>query len=330
MVCLLLCVFMSCRKNSTIEETKIGDDTALKQQAIATAKTYFKNSLEPQPVSTEGLVTLYGNRTPVWEQAVVFRYNGTETVVVPLKYEKDLSLNYGWNGSSSYRLKDYSNLQITLGDKPKAIVETSVPGANLKGTSLNVAEYIITEDWAGNIIDKVIITKDKGLFRFSTTQNIKSDRVRTNSSQCIYIEWSICDYKNGMTFNCEFIGTTTIGCNEELEPPGDGGGENIGRISMRFMTADPAIPGNDSTKVRGAIHFEAQGGLFTVANWLDSKPYYIESSWSYVETGHTANYVNVPTRIANAGFTGTIYVSSTETYTVGILRTFTYDQAFMP
>ncbi len=73
-----------------------------------------------------------------------------------------------------------------------------------------------------------------------------------------------------------------------------------------------------------AIHFEAQGGLFTVANWLDSKPIWMERSWSYVETGHIANYVNVPSRIANAGFTGTIYVSSTETYTVGISRTFTY------
>lgn len=93
---------------------------------------------------------------------------------------------------------------------------------------------------------------------------------------------------------------------------------------MRFMNADPGIPGNDTTKVRDAIHFEAQGGLFTVANWLDSKPIWMERSWSYVETGHIANYVNVPSRIANAGFTGTIYVSSTETYTVGISRTFTY------
>lgn len=72
---------------------------------------------------------------------------------------------------------------------------------------MKVAEYIITEDWAGNIVDKIIVTKDKGLFRFSTTNNIKSNGIRTNSSQCIYIEWPLCDYINGMTFNCEFIGT---------------------------------------------------------------------------------------------------------------------------
>ena len=27
-----------------------------------------------------------------------------------------------------------------------------------------------------------------------------------------------------MTYNCEFIGTTTLGCDEELVPPGEGGG----------------------------------------------------------------------------------------------------------
>ncbi len=111
---------------------------------------------------------------------------------------------------------------------------------------------------------------------------------------------------------------------------GSGGGNEVdyGHIAMKLFDVNPNIPGNDTTIVRGLVHLEGTWGIFTFANWLDSKPLWMDGSWSYTETSNTATFVNTPTAIATVGFTGTIYTPGSQSYNIGITRTYTYLQAF--
>lgn len=85
-----------------------------------------------------------------------------------------------------------------------------------------------------------------------------------------------------------------------------------------------------SAKIKGIIEFNAEYGNFIGATWQGSQGLWIDRNYTYVETGNTASFQNTPTKVGVGGYTGTVYVHSTESYTVGITRSFTYEQAFTP
>jgi hypothetical protein len=109
----------------------------------------------------------------------------------------------------------------------------------------------------------------------------------------------------------------------------DGGDEDYGRIALKVFDANPGIPGNDSTKVRGSIYLEGAYGLFRYAYWSGSQALWMERSWSYIETSNTATINNAqPSPRVTAGFTGAITTPNNVSYTFGLTRQYTYTQAF--
>lgn len=331
-ICIL--AFMGCRKNASETSIEPNIDSRIEGNpvlVIGKAKSYFESTVQSVSTPTTASVPLYGKRTPLWEEAFISGYKGTETVIVPLQYEKNLSLKKGWDESNSYFLKDNSYLRITLGDKPNAVVETSIPGANLKGTSMNVTKYIVTEDWAGNTLDKILVTKDKGAFRFGSTSNIRSNGTRLNSSVCIHIIWELCDIIDGVTYNCEFVGTSTIGCDEGLEPVGEGGGgdENYTRYSSASWIVDPQIPNNDTIRVAAGVNVEGTGarnGIFTAAYWGGSSLKNGGVGYSYTQGGTPS--VSYTSSAVSASFSGSIAIAGSTSFGVSSSRNFTWSQCF--
>lgn len=127
-----------------------------------------------------------------------------------------------------YNIQDNCILIITP-DKntPSAIITTHIPGKYLKNNRQNISQIIIVEDWSGNVLSKTAVINDKIYVFSKNSDRVKTDGVKINSTQCVYIEWSLCDDVNGMLINCQFIGTSTFGCDEALQEPGDSGGCNV-------------------------------------------------------------------------------------------------------
>ena len=328
-MCIYLFTLIGCHKYSS--ENKIDESSksiSLRNQAlIAKAKIYFENEVQSTKTSSE---QFYGKRTPVWQEAITSQHNGNEIIVVPLKYEKDISLKFNWDGNSSYRLKDNSHLYITLGKNPTAKVKTEIPGANLKGSHLKIVEYDLIEDWAGNTIDKILVT-DKGPFRINLTKN--NNVTRLNSSDCTYIVWSICDYVNGMTSNCEYVGTSTVGCDEQFLNPGDGGGENLDRTGAIIVRLKPGVPNNDSIGVQASWYIHGSYGLFDNGYYEGAIPVkMVTTSYSFQEGGHDFQIRNdLPGHQVYTSFSGSITSlepSDPSSYPVGISKYYTYAQAF--
>ncbi|MDP3666866.1 MAG: hypothetical protein Q8R50_09305 [Sediminibacterium sp.] len=177
---------------------------------------------------------------------------------------------------------------------------------------------------------------------YGTIQAKQNSDTKKVNSTCI--DWYLVTtyhYSNGSTYQTsEYVGTTCGGCDtpdyQSLCPGGDGGGGNDGeytRYAYLNFTVDPQIPGNDSIRVRSFLDVvgtgSGTGGIFLGATMSGSQVLWKDPSYTYSQTGANASYVNTPSPLVTASFTGTIF-TGVQSFNTGLTRTYTYPQAFTP
>ncbi|MEK7198475.1 MAG: hypothetical protein AAB212_00925 [Bacteroidota bacterium] len=134
-----------------------------------------------------------------------------------------------------------------------------------------------------------------------------------------------------MTYNCEFIGTTTLGCDEELVPPGEGGGgDDSDRSGAIVSFLDPGVSNNDSIRVQASWYIHGSYGFFDDGYYEGSIPVkMVTNYYSFQETGHGFQIRNdLPGHQVHTLFTGSITGPGPASYNFGISRYYTYAQAF--
>lgn len=214
-------LFIGCRKNN-VDSQQVPEQITT-ATTVKDARDFFEHSMQNLRKNVDPNVRQSVTKTPLWDRAYEIKMaDGQKGVIVPLKFEKQLSLKTE-SAEKSLKLANTSNLLIRMGETKSAEVITTIPGSSLKNNTLNLSEITISEDWAGNVLRKSAI-KDNRMYQFGNKVGaVKVNSISLNSNQCLYIVWELCDYINGVTSNCEFVGTESLGCNESLQPVDDSG-----------------------------------------------------------------------------------------------------------
>lgn len=225
---LMIASFISCRKQSSIENTQKSletDNQYILNRSITQAKSLFAD------LSAKRTLNLNNKRiswfsTPFWEGAYISSKDENKvSLIVPLKYKHNINVK---NNNDNQTLESSSYMSITIGKINSIEVITIIPGKYLINNSLKISDLLIKEDIGGNVIDRYAF-KDNKLYKFSNSSTIKQSAINSSySGECLKIHWYICDRVDGVMINCEYLYTEEVGiCNQTLEPPGEGGSVEI-------------------------------------------------------------------------------------------------------
>ncbi len=224
----------ACQKTDT---TKSSDDLAIRtpDALIISAKNFFINDIVTTQSSIaslnkEGFRRHQVSKTPLWEKACI-RHDDTkgDVVVVPLQYEKPLYFKTNFGNGSTLSLEKQSELWIYKDDsgKYKADVRITLPDKTYQdGTSKSFAGYLLEEDWTSNSIATYLYKNDKVSLLKKNPLPLNSSNTRIRNGQiCYVVDWYECDYiENGIGYNCQYLYSDYISCDNDEDDEGGGGG----------------------------------------------------------------------------------------------------------
>ncbi len=239
-----MAVLYSCQKKDEDKKmTSNQGSRATDNLLIADAMAYFKTYVQPNTTSTNAGYRQGLKKTPRWNEAYVTSLsNGSQGVIVPLKYENNIFLISKLNSEPKYDLQSNSYLLITLGDDKKtANVITTIPGKYLSDNKWKVSEYILKEDWAGNLVEKYAIINHKiRKFNLALKNTVKTNSI---AGGCQAVSWYLCtlETETNTYYNCVYTHTEYINCDEPDSEVGNETTCDVPDLSIGVITSDEVI-----------------------------------------------------------------------------------------
>lgn len=248
MIC--ICLLFSCQKDLSKKQDQNGQSANIPkvsrlQTLINNAKQYFEgtvimsnihfNTSSGQTPNERQLL----KKTPRWDKAYVTTTDeGFEIVIVPLKFEKNMSAKPSFAPGKSMPIEKQSYLYVYKGSLGyQAELVTTIPDTkHLESRNSEFSGVIIVEDWAGNNLHSYLLKDGK------TYVNAQPSNHRP-TTYCYVIDWYKCDLdENDEPISCMYYSTEYLGCfTEELHDRlwnevGGGGYSADGQIIKRPWT----------------------------------------------------------------------------------------------
>jgi len=148
---LAMLVMAACIKHQSAPGT-----TSLNPQ-INQAKTWFDQNVGSRPNTRNS--TNYRAKLPrtlKWDQASVVSISGTEAVVVPVQFSKNVYLRADNSGPALFSLSDVSRLVIyrDTANNMQYQQVTFVPDSTMHAGDSTFSGIMLSEDWSGNTLAK--------------------------------------------------------------------------------------------------------------------------------------------------------------------------------
>lgn len=239
-----IAVLFSCQKQSESKQVAgILESNTSESLQIANARIYFETSVLPNTLSSNLGYRQALKKTPRWNEAYVASLsNGGRGVIVPLKYENNIFLKSKLNPKAKYDLQSNSYLLITLGaDSKTANVITTIPGEYLSENKWKVSQYILKEDWEGNLVEKYAIIDHK-IRKFTHSVDNKT-KINSIAGGCQAVNWYLCtwDIESNTYYNCIYTHTEYINCDEPDAEVGNENSCNVPDLTSGVSTSNEII-----------------------------------------------------------------------------------------
>jgi hypothetical protein len=213
-----LLVFAGCKKDQASQDHA--------DPLIAEAKKFFDEKVKHTSQTVDGVPNARQKlkKTPLWQQAQVREAGGTAIVFVPIQYQRPLTAQPVQAIADAPAEKVATHLAMVRNGPGSFITEviTYVPGAYMQDNNLDITACFIKEDWAGNSLGNYA-QKNGNLYKLKRSDEASAGKA-ASSFGCVHIHWFLCSVnENGIPYDCVYQFTEAVGCDEGLEPPGDGG-----------------------------------------------------------------------------------------------------------
>ena len=230
---LMFLFLVSCKKGD-IQNDNSAKFINYSDPLISSAESFFYKEISGNNTQPTGSTAWQKRKkTPLWDNAYIAKYPKNDIVVVPLKFQKGLSIKSSISGDSGMSLEEQSKLILYKDSSGKfhAEVYTYIPTLEyLKNKTSKYSGIVIKEDWACNKSNKYLFKNGKYV---ELTESVNQSQLTTESVDCYYLNLYECDVaSDGSLYNCELFGSYPLGCygsfGEEtlwIDPSsGDGGG----------------------------------------------------------------------------------------------------------
>jgi len=218
-----------CKKNSNL--TKGSSESDL----IDNARQFFTQRVSPIALSDQGLSRRI-RKTPVWTAAHTIQLSVGQAVIVPLSYEKNITITPGLSRERTFPLARTTRLLIYTGKDRQyhAVVLTAIPDAGYNPqNSKSFSGMIVTEDWAGNAVKNYKFSPDGKIYtraRSGTSLGSGNKMAEGQKAPATIIEtcyyWTTCVGPVDNPY--DDCNTESLGCSDEyiddFQSPDDGSG----------------------------------------------------------------------------------------------------------
>jgi hypothetical protein len=277
-------VFAGCKKDSN------GNGPGSRQDLIASAKQFFEK--EVAPITLQNALGIGGRtkKTPLWRGARMINLSIGPAVVVPLGYERKVTVTPSFSGGQSFSLEAMTKLLIYKGrdNRDHALVITGLPdGVNNVQKGQYFSGIIVSEDWAGNPVKDYRFSGGKIFARIkkagpsspAVVKEIQGQKaVTTIIETCYYFTTCIGTVDNPyMSCSTQDLGCTDeyIGEDQSVLDDGSGGGGISGADAGGAVTyVDPNTFSGNPCKTTPDLTVSGSNltattvntGVFTLAN----------------------------------------------------------------
>jgi len=167
---ILFSTFQACKKNVNSNQS-----TANRDPLVDSAKVYFVEHIQnASPIIKDGNVKNLRTQTykaPLWDQAYKADLTSATGVVVPLQFEKQLFVSTSQGGAHFFSLDNVSKLLLykDATNAWHAELVTLLPDvAWINNCHSNFSGLVNIEDWWGNLVNRLLYSKD-GIVRRPAT-----------------------------------------------------------------------------------------------------------------------------------------------------------------
>ena len=232
---LLTIPFQACKKDQNLRHSTISD-----QQLIASAKVYFRDSVEKSIQYSSGIYRVDASKTIDWQAARVAILSQGLCIIVPVHYVKDLLVKSTAGGANLFSLNDITCL-IIYKDKMNtyhAEMVTAFPDtADLNGRPHGYTGFLLVENCSGQRLHQLKYNTDGSILEYrpqAAMQNHPSTITTSDKAVQPNALITVCYEIDGYNYGVNdpdggYAWTESLGCTSMYLPDSrDGGGGGAG------------------------------------------------------------------------------------------------------
>lgn len=190
------------------------------ESLITEAKNYFSKKISESNANNYKASRQKVSKTPLWDNAGIINFKRGKTVIVPLKFDKDIHFQSSFGDSNKISLERQSYLFMYKGSNSRFKTEVVMyfPDKEfLEHRTSGFSGVVKVENWEGSAVNTFLF-KDNKTYKFKSRAEVTSNKsnLKTSAEICYYINWYDCEELSpGSYYNCQFIGSDFLGCYEE-------------------------------------------------------------------------------------------------------------------